>query len=255
LKRGRGLRRLSRAAALTWALALPALVSLRPAEETPAPLPRVRAAPPPTPAPRAAPAPEAESPPEPRAVATPPRAPSADERAEGEALLDAGGRFPALSFGYDDFPSFLAYARAMQRLGARFVVVSRRQIVGSVDLDTGSLGPPSLDGAFSPRARDHGGEPGLGVLADAARRRFGAESDLRMLVPRSVDAGLFGAIARLLAERGEDRDALREIRGRYERGPDGGVHLRVEAAVRRDGTAVPLDALIDLGGLASRRRA
>ena len=54
-------------------------------------------------------------------------------------------------------------------------------------------------------------------------------------------------LARLLAERGEGHGGLREIRGRYLRGPSGGVRLQVETALRRDGTAVPVDAVFDLG--------
>jgi hypothetical protein len=76
-----------------------------------------------------------------------------------------------------------------------------------------------------------------------------------MLVPRDLDAGLFGGLARLLAERGERRERVREIRGRYERAPGGGVWLRVEAAVRGDGSTVSMDALFDLGQIAAAVRA
>ena len=154
-----------------------------------------------------------------------------------------------LSFGYEDFPSFRSYARAMVRLGARFVVVRRREIVGSVDLETAATGSFG-GGSFSPRARDYTGEPGLAPLARVARARFGERSVVMMLVPRRMDAGLFGGLARVLAEQGEPQASLREIRGRYERGPAGGVHLRLEAAVRLDGTVIPMDGLFDLGQIA-----
>jgi hypothetical protein len=192
----------------------------------------------------------------------PPPEPAPPERAEpaarrvgaadvasGGALLDGAGGFPMLNFGYEDFPSFRSYARAMTRLGARFVVVRRREIVGTVDLATGATGSFG-GGSFSPRARDYTGEPGLAPLARAARESFGERSVVMMLVPRHLDAGLFGGLARVLAERGEPHTRLREIRGRYERAPAGGIRLRVEGAVRRDGTRVSLDALFDLEQIA-----
>ena len=67
-----------------------------------------------------------------------------------------------------------------------------------------------------------------------------------MLVPRDVDAGLFGGIARALAARGDRHDRYREIIGRYERAPDGGVRLRVERGLRADGSEVPIGLLFDL---------
>jgi hypothetical protein len=195
---------------------------------------------------------EAESTPVLEAESTPvpapePRSVGASDVTRGAALLDSGGSFPVLSFEYAAFPSFRSYARAMVRLGARFVVVQRRAIVGSLDLETGAIGEFSGAARFSPRARDYTGEPGLDALARVARERFGERSVVMMLVPRSLDAGIFGGLARILEERGQRRDALREIRGRYERAAGGGVHLRVDAAVRRDGRSVPIETLFDLG--------
>lgn len=179
------------------------------------------------------------------------RAPPASERVEaGDALrgsrLLVGGDFPVLSCSYESFPSFLAYARSMAALGARFVVVQHKRIVGSIDIDSGALGAPALDGAYSPRARDYTGEPRLARLARSARNRFGSGAVVMMLVPRELDAVLFGGIARVLAERGDHHGAYREIRGRYERGADG-IRLHVDAGVRPDGTRVDLDLLFDLG--------
>jgi hypothetical protein len=170
--------------------------------------------------------------------------------ARGSALLDDGGRFPAFSFDYETFASFTAYARAMIVLGARFVVVREREIVGAIDLESHSIVGFDAGAGYSPRARDYMGEPGLRPLAEAARQRFGERAIVMMLVPRRVDAGLFGAIAAALAEKREPPAGLREIRGRYERGPGGGVRLRVEAGVRRDGSLVPLNARFDLGQIA-----
>jgi len=166
----------------------------------------------------------------------------------GAALL-GGGAFPALSCSYESFPSFVAYAREMAALGARFVVVRRRQVVGSIDVESGAVGAPVLDVAYSPRARDYTGEPGLSPLARSARDHFGSGAVVMMLVPRQFDAGLFGGIARVLAERGDRHDAYREIRGRYERG-DRGIQLRVYSGVRLDGTRVDLDVSFDLGEIA-----
>jgi hypothetical protein len=172
------------------------------------------------------------------------------EISEGARLLDAAGRFPPLSSSYEDFPSFTDYARAMAALGARFVVVRERAIVGSIDPQTAAIGEPSIDRGFSPRARDYTGEPGLARLARAARERFGASAVVMMLVPREIDAGLFGGIARALSHRGESHDGLREIRARYERGPGGRVRLRVDSAVRMDGTRLGMDLLFDLSQIA-----
>jgi hypothetical protein len=206
---------------------------------------------PPKPEPPAEPEPEPEPEVEEEVAAEDAEARPVDaaDLAAGGALLDGAGGFPVLSFGYEDFPSFRSYARAMTRLGARFVVVQRREIVGTVDLDTASTGR-FAGGAFSPRARDYTGEPGLTPLARAARERYGDRAVVMMLVPRQLDAGLFGGLARALDERGEPHAGLSEIRGRYERGPAGGIRLRLEGAVRRDGTVVPMDALFDLAQIA-----
>ena len=58
----------------------------------------------------------------------------------------------------------------------------------------------------------------------------------------------------MLAERGDQHDAYREIRGRYERAADG-VRLRVDSGVRSDGTNVAMDLLFDLGAITSARGA
>jgi len=214
----------------------------QPDEPEPAPEEITQKEPPPKPAPEEPPAPEKAPEPAPRRI-------EAADLVSGGELLDGSGGFPVLSFGYDDFPSFRSYARAMTRLGARFVVVRRREIVGTVDLETGATGD-FVGGSFSPRARDYTGEPGLTPLARAARESFGERAVVMMLVPRRLDAGLFGGLARALVERGERHAGLREIRGRYERGPGGGIRLRLEGAVRRDGTVVPIEALFDLGQIA-----
>ncbi len=187
----------------------------------------------------AQPAVEAEAPPAPTSV-------SASEIAEGAQILDGAGGFPALSSSYEDFDSFDDYARAMVAIGARFVVVRNREIVGSLDPRSGALGTARLDRPFSPRARDYTGEPGLARMARSARERFGEGAVVMMLVPRELDAGLFGGISAALESRGESHDRFREIRGRYQKGADGGVLLRVDAAVRSDGREVALDLLFDL---------
>jgi hypothetical protein len=229
------------------------------AREEPPPAEVARAEPPPRAEPPAEPEPEPEPSAEPPAESEParPAAPTqvaARDISQGVALLGDGGVFPVLSCSYESFPSFRAYARAMASLGARFVVVRRRQIVGSINLETGTIGDAALGTAFSPRARDYTGEPGLAQLARRARARFGQGAVVMMLVPREIDAGLFGGIARLLAERGDRHDAYREIRGRYEHA-NGGVRLRVDAGIRPDGTRVAMDLLFDLGAIARARAA
>lgn len=221
-----------------------------PAERSPAePAP----APPEEPEPASPAEPEPPPEPEPAPPAAPTRVADADV-SQGAALLDDGGAFPVLSCSYESFPSFLAYARTMASLGARFVVVRRRQIVGSIDLETDAIGDAAVGAAFSPRARDYTDEPGLAKLARSARARFGQSAVVMMLVPREIDAGLFGGIARRLAERGDRHDAYREIRGRYERAK-GSVLLRVDAGIRPDGTSVAMDLLFDLGAIARAREA
>jgi len=230
-----------------WSFALFSRASLGLAPARP-PTPAARVQPVAAPLPPSAPAPPA---PEPEPSSAPPaRRVGQAELDEGAVLLDGEGEFPALSCSYEDFAGFRDYALAMASLGARLVVVRDREIVGAIDLDRGAFDAPALGPGFSPRARDYTGEPGLAPLARAARERFGGRSVVMMLVPRVLDAGLFGGLARLLAERGERRERVREIRGRYSRGPGGGVQLRVEGAVRRDGSAVSLDALFDLAQIA-----
>ena len=197
------------------------------------------------PAPPEPPQPEPSEPP--RLVDTPVRVRDLER---GDGLLDAAGRFPALSCSYEGLASFGDYARAMQRLGARFVAVRERRIVGAVDVVSGRVVAASVEGSFSPRARDYTGEPGLQRASDAVRTRFGSGTTVMMLVPRDLDAGLFGAIARTLEERGEEHASFREIAGRYTSGPDGQLQLRIEEAVRRDGARVELDLRFDLGQIA-----
>jgi hypothetical protein len=217
-----------------------------PQPQQPAPEPAQPAAAPAEAAPEPAAAP-AEAAPEPAAV-------GAAELAHGSQLLDGEGAFPVLSLGYEDFPSFRAYARAMQELGARFVVVREREIVGSVDVESGAVGEAGAGRGFSPRARDYSGEPGLAPVARSARQRFGRGAVVMMLVPRALDAALFGGIARELERRGEPRAGLREIRGRYARAPGGGVWLRIDTAVRRDGSELALGTLFDVTRIAGAAR-
>jgi hypothetical protein len=205
---------------------------------------------PPEPAAEPEPAPEPKPAPEPQRAESRPTPVSARDFTLGSGLLDGGGAFPALSFGYEEFPSFVSYARAMVDLGARFVVVRNREIVGSVDLDSRSVGDEPLGAGFSPRARDYTSEPGLASVAAAARERFGGGSVVMMLVPRSLDAGLFGGLARVLSEHGESHAGLSEVRGSYQRVPGGGVRLRVDRALRRDGSSVDVEAVFDLRAIA-----
>jgi hypothetical protein len=173
-----------------------------------------------------------------------------EEVARGEDLLAAGDGFPALSFSYQSFPSFRAYAASVEKLGARFVVVSRRAIVAGVDLEGGDLGNARLDAGFSPRARDYTAEPALAGVTGAARARFGDDAEVMLLMPRRVDAGLFGGIARALDERGPGHAGYSEVRGRYERAPDGGVRLHVLGAQRLDGAEEAFELVFDLAALA-----
>jgi hypothetical protein len=175
------------------------------------------------------------------------------EISAGRALLAEAGRFPQLSASYEDL-GFAGYARAMTNLGARFAVVRGRQVVGEVALESGAVREWHADPRFSPRARDYTDEPAVAPLARTARQRFGRGAVVMMLVPRALDAGLFGGIARALAERGEGHEAYREIRGRYERAAAGGVRLRVLAALRPDGSSLPLDLVFDLGQIAATGR-
>ena len=57
--------------------------------------------------------------------------------------------------------------------GARFVLVRNRQILGSIDVETGEVVETPIGSGYSPRARDYTGEPALSDLALAARGRFG----------------------------------------------------------------------------------
>ncbi len=201
--------------------------------------------------PAAPPEPSAEPEPTPEPGPKPARL-GAAEVEEGDRILAGGGDFPVLSCTYEDFPSFDHYARAMAALGARFVVVRQRRIVAAIDPASGRFEEARVDAGFSPRARDYTGEPALAPLARAARERFGGGAVVMMLVPRTIDAGLFGGISRALAGRGEAHQAYREIRGRYQRAPGGGVRLRVDRGTRLDGSEVEMDLLFELAGLADR---
>jgi hypothetical protein len=197
--------------------------------------------------------------PAPSAIATPaPRVPdrastSVPDRSDferGEVLLDTSGSFPILSARYDGLMSFRAYAGAMVERGASFVVVRRREILAEIDVESGAIRAGAPRRAYSPRARDFSGEPGLARAARLARARFGSDAMVMMLVPRALDAGLFGGIAQALERRGEAHASYRELEGRYERGADGGLRLRVDSGTHMDGTRRALGLLFDLDAIA-----
>jgi hypothetical protein len=225
-------------------------VALRPVMSEPEPQSETPA--PESPPEREAPAPEPA--PEPKPVAAPeavaPQVLSASDVRRGDAWLSSGGSFPVISASYDGLQSFRRYAEAMTSIGARFVVVSRQRIVGEVDLASGTLRPPALDRPFSPRARDYTGEPALAGPARRVRDRYGRDAVIMLLVPRALDAGLFGAIARELSNRGEGPEAFRQVEGRYERSAAGGLQLRLEAAERLDGSRLALSSVFDLSRFA-----
>jgi hypothetical protein len=177
----------------------------------------------------------------------------------GRALLASGGAFPALNASYERFGSFREYARSMQRLGARFVVVSDRRIVGSADIETARVAAfedevgsaASFSPArFSPIPRDYSSEPALRETAQAARRLHGSGARVQMLLPRALDAGLFGGIAQLLATRGEEPRSYTEIRGFYEPAAGGDVWFRIESGTQSSGRSVALSRSFDLSALA-----
>ena len=169
--------------------------------------------------------------------------------ARGGTLLTGDEGFPVLESRYEAFGSFGDYARAMQALGARFVVVERHAILGTIDPWTLEAGTLADAAALSPRARDYAGEPALLAASRTVRRRHGNRAEIMMLVPRRIDAALFGGITRALEARGRAPGAYRQILARYERGPGGSLRLRVEAAVGKDGRKEPLPLLFDLSRL------
>lgn len=242
-----------------WALAWSALRSAAP----PAPVrvavrPVQRASD--TPTPTAPPKEPAAPPPVPAAPVTPPEpltsvesAASAVQRedvARGEALLQGAGSFPPLHASYEALGSFHAYAAAMHRLGARFVVVERRHILGEIDPEGNLLGSSPPSGRFSPRARDYSDEPALAPARARARARWGMGSTVMMLVPHRVDAVLFGAVARRLAERGRRPDEYRALEARYARARHGSLTLHVERGTRLDGSEEEIHLVLDLSRIA-----
>ncbi len=169
----------------------------------------------------------------------------------GADLLASGGRFPAISASYEGLRTFARYAAAMTAIGGRFVVVSHRAIVAEIDLASGVMRDAALDRAFSPRARDYTDEPALADPARRVRERFGPAAEIMLLVPRALDAGLFGGIARELAALGDGHDAYREIEGRYERAADGSLRFRLLSGLRMDGRRVALSAVFELGAISA----
>ncbi|MBW2448716.1 MAG: hypothetical protein JRG83_22760 [Deltaproteobacteria bacterium] len=214
---------------------------LEPAPAAPTPLP-VAAAAAPEPAPL-------------EAAPVPLQAVDEADVARGGSLLTGEAGFPMLESRYEGYGSFRQYARAMQKLGAQFVIVNRREIVSTIDPWTLERGTLTNAAGLSPRARDFAGEPELVLANRTARREHGLRAEVMMLVPRRLDAGLFGGIARALEAKGHEPGSYRQIRARYERGPAGELHLRVEAAVRRDGGEDPLPLLFDIDELAGGARA
>jgi hypothetical protein len=256
----------SRVAVIAWLLALaagvpapqpppgdPKRARLSPVAVAPSGLAQVEpATEPPTRAPPAEPPPP--TPPAGAQMAPPPEPTpgtvAAADVAHGDALL-SGGRFPVIHASYDSLQGFSRYAAAMTALGGRFVVVSDREIAGEIDVASGALRDAALDRHFSPRARDYTDEPALAEPIRRARARFGPRAEIVLLVPRALDAGLFGGIARELAERGFDSGEFREVEGRYERGAGGELRFRLVSGLRMDGARVDLRAVFDLAALAA----
>lgn len=220
-------------------------VASAPVRVAPTPLP-----PPPRPEP-ATPAAEPEQ--EAEETAAAPEPVGETGLALGRELLSSGGAFPALNASYEDFGSFREYARSMLRLGARFVVVSDRRIVGAADIETSALSEFEGGSGFSPIPRDYSHEPALATLGRLVRERHGRGARVKMLLPRDLDAGLFGGIAEALEARGEAPDVYTEIQGRYEPAAGGRVRFRVESGTRSDGVSVSLSRVLDLSALAAGR--
>ena len=243
----RGLRIGTRVAVIAWGIALAASLAPRVDPTTEPTRARLQAVavemPEPDPAREPAAAPPAASP-----VAEI----TAEDLERGSALLSGAGRFPVISASYAGLDSFGRYAAAMTALGARFAVVQSRAIVGEIDLASGAIGEASLDRPFSPRARDYSDEPALAEPARRVRKRFGPDAEIMLLVPRSLDAGLFGGIARELAASGDGHAAYRELEGRYERGANGSLLFRLVSGLRMDGRRVALGAVFDLDALTQR---
>jgi len=239
------LAKLTALAYLAWGLALAAPDGQEQSRLTAAPVERLLklAALAPLPEPEPAPAPEASKP---RSVVA-----STADVTRGEALLAGERPFPALSASYAAYGSFQQYAASMVRLGARFVVVRSRAVVGSADLRSGRFGKVAALAGFSPRARNYTDEPALRTLARAAQQRYGAGASLRMIVPRRLDAALFGALARAIEAQGSSLADLREIRGRYHPSAAGGIVLATESLVTRAGKVLPFALRIDLSRVMS----
>jgi len=238
---------------IAWLLALAAglpAAEAPPADPARARLRAVAVAPPAAAEAEASAEPQVPAEPEPDPEPSAARVGAAD-LARGDALLSGGGRFPAIHASYDGLQSFARYAAAITALGGRFVVVRQREIVAEIDVASGAIRDAALDRPFSPRARDYTDEPALAEPVRRARARFGPGAEVMLLVPRALDAGLFGGIARELVARGERHADYREIEGRYERGAGGGLRFRLVSGVRMDGARVELPAVFDLDALAA----
>ena len=239
-------------AVILWGIAL--ATSLAPSQRPELPLPpdppraQLQAVPVEPPAPETPPAPAE---PTPKPASSPAVEVTSADLARGADLLASGGRFPVISASYEGLRTFGRYAAAMTSIGGRFVVVSHRKIVGEVDLADGTIRAALLDRPFSPRARDYTDEPALAEPARRVRERFGPDAEIMLLVPRAVDAGLFGGIARELADGGEGHAGYREVEGRYERAPGGGLRFRLLSGLRMDGGRVALGAVFDLDAIAA----
>jgi hypothetical protein len=136
----------------------------------------------------------------------------------------------------------------MGALGARFVVVEDRRIVGEVDAKGEVLGMAVPVGHFSPRARDYSDEP---ALASARRRvfeRFGPGATVMMLVPRELDAALFGSVSKWLVARGEFASDYRALDAHYGTDASGNLLLHVDSGTRLDGSYKDLSLVFDLQG-------
>jgi len=179
--------------------------------------------------------------PHPIPVETPPTQTAKVASSQGGGELSSADDGVVLPI-YADYRSgmgFPAYAEAMGRLGAVFLIFDGEKIRGEADVLNRKVLPiaPSRLAGLSPRSREVTEPALLPCLVEAKRLLGPGFYSIILLLPNRVDQHVQAEVVKELRARGLDPSSVVQVRGRYVSN-EGRLMLTItEAVCRTNGTA------------------